>query len=224
MQIRQILHTLQNITEQPSLMRDIAMGDIDTDSGLVTGDIDEVDAYLMNLNDIAINASEEIEDWMDKKSSADYATRNLNDMLDDFEDISKAVKVEDKKLQQEIDQLIGLVRDAKESIENNPNAYGEPEKECYVYAHIENVTNKVFYIGKGKGNRAWSKHRDLYWKEHVKKLKNNYAVRILHDKLTERESVDIETDYLLQHRDTVINADMPVGMSFEIEQSDSESR
>ena len=60
----------------------------------------------------------------------------------------------------------------------------------YVYYHINNETNEVFYIGKGKGDRAWSKGRNEIWGEYV--IKNDYRVSILCSNLSEEEALAIE--------------------------------
>ena len=39
------------------------------------------------------------------------------------------------------------------------------EKQFYVYVHRKATDGSVFYVGKGKGRRAWNKtHRSDYWK------------------------------------------------------------
>lgn len=64
--------------------------------------------------------------------------------------------------------------------------------EHYTYAHYRNDTNDVFYIGKGKGIRAWRKaDRSLHWKRIVKK--HGYRVEILCKWETAQEAFDHET-------------------------------
>jgi len=57
----------------------------------------------------------------------------------------------------------------------------------YVYAHIRNDTDSVFYIGKGRGNRAYSKRRNKHWSNIVNKC-GGYKARILKDKLSSQEA------------------------------------
>ncbi len=58
----------------------------------------------------------------------------------------------------------------------------------YVYTHSKLNTNEVFYIGKGSGNRAWSKSgRNNYW--HNITNKYNYKVKILIKNLSEDEAL-----------------------------------
>jgi len=69
------------------------------------------------------------------------------------------------------------------------------ENKYYIYAHLRNDTNKIFYIGKGCGKRAYIKsNRSLYWKRIVEKY--GYSVTILLDNLNENESYKYEMYYI----------------------------
>ena len=57
----------------------------------------------------------------------------------------------------------------------------------YVYSHT--VCGDIVYIGKGKGNRAWSKNRSDLWKRITK---DGYEVYIIEDNLTEEQAFDLE--------------------------------
>ena len=68
--------------------------------------------------------------------------------------------------------------------------------EYYVYEHATE-DGDVYYIGKGKGNRAWSKEgRNDFWRK--KALKHGMAVSIVEDGLTEQEAFDLEVS-LISH-------------------------
>lgn len=55
---------------------------------------------------------------------------------------------------------------------------------AYVYGHYRADTGKLFYVGKGIGDRAWSKRkRNRYWHNTVNKY--GYTVKILEDNLTD---------------------------------------
>lgn len=66
------------------------------------------------------------------------------------------------------------------------------ERGYYVYAHRCKATNAVFYVGKGKKDRAWSAERSRAWQEHVGKLAAGFEVILLHENLTENEAIDLE--------------------------------
>ena len=61
----------------------------------------------------------------------------------------------------------------------------------YVYAHVETDTGNVFYIGKGRGRRAYNfTNRNIHWNN--KYNKHGCTVRILHENLSECDAFDIE--------------------------------
>ena len=58
------------------------------------------------------------------------------------------------------------------------------EEKYYVYAHVRKDTNKVFYVGKGYGKRAFSKaSRNRYWRRIVEK--HGYYVFFYLENVTE---------------------------------------
>lgn len=71
----------------------------------------------------------------------------------------------------------------------------------YVYAHYTSDTDEVFYIGKGKGRRAWagekSRFTNLDWCRTVEKH-GGFVVKILYDNLTEGEALLLEWDTINQ--------------------------
>ena len=60
----------------------------------------------------------------------------------------------------------------------------------YIYAHTRNDTNQIFYIGKGQGNRAWTKRRSIYWHNITQKV--GYSVEILATFISEQEAFQQE--------------------------------
>jgi hypothetical protein len=65
----------------------------------------------------------------------------------------------------------------------------------YVYYHINNETEEVFYIGKGKGDRAWSNDRNVLWYKYVDNY--SYRVSILCSDLSEEEALAIEKSMII---------------------------
>jgi len=60
----------------------------------------------------------------------------------------------------------------------------------YVYLH-KKPDGQIFYVGKGKGYRAYQKNnRNNYWKRVVNKY--GYSVTILKDNLTEEDALSLE--------------------------------
>ena len=69
------------------------------------------------------------------------------------------------------------------------------ENKFYIYAHINPLFNKIFYIGKGSNKRAWDKsNRNRYWHNTVKKY--GYIIDILEENLTEDEAFEKEKRYI----------------------------
>lgn len=70
---------------------------------------------------------------------------------------------------------------------------------AYVYRHIREDKNEVFYIGigtddKGKYVRAKSKNRNRYWKRIVDKT--NYEIEILFDNISKEEAIEKEIEFI----------------------------
>lgn len=78
-------------------------------------------------------------------------------------------------------------------------------KQYYVYVH-ETLLGEVFYVGKGIGDRAWRKGRDLNWNLYVENhLDNQYNVRIVLDSLSEKQALDEEERLMSKYGDLLIN-------------------
>ena len=79
-----------------------------------------------------------------------------------------------------------------EKIENNENKKYDESRIYYVYEHIRLDKMEPFYIGKGKGERAY----DLYRNDHHDAITDKYghAVVIIADNLTEEEAYWLERD------------------------------
>lgn len=74
----------------------------------------------------------------------------------------------------------------------------------YCYAHRTSDTGHIFYIGKGHGDRAYSKQRSRYW--HNKANKHGYTIEIIATGLTERQAFDMEREFIAFYgRDNLVN-------------------
>lgn len=73
----------------------------------------------------------------------------------------------------------------------------------YIYAHIRPDKNEVFYIGKGKGRRAYDGKtgRNRYWKNIVKKNNGLFTVQILAENLIESLAFELEKELIKQFRE-----------------------
>ena len=61
----------------------------------------------------------------------------------------------------------------------------------YVYAHKKPISGEIFYIGKGRGRRAYQTHSRNRWWNHIVS-KHGFDVEILFDHLTEQDAFDLE--------------------------------
>lgn len=69
----------------------------------------------------------------------------------------------------------------------------------YVYLHRRKTDNKVFYVGKGKGYRATSRHgRSDWWNKVVRK--HGLEVEIVFDNLSEEDAYQCEKDTILEFK------------------------
>lgn len=64
--------------------------------------------------------------------------------------------------------------------------------EYYVYVHLNPNTKEVFYVGIGKGNRAWNQWagRNKFWENYVNK--HGFEVELISENLTRKQAEKIE--------------------------------
>lgn len=72
------------------------------------------------------------------------------------------------------------------------------ENEYYIYIYVIDDTEEVFYVGKGKGNRAYSGKRNKFCED--MRNTHNWSVIILHSKLTEEEAFLIESELIIKFK------------------------
>lgn len=75
----------------------------------------------------------------------------------------------------------------------------------YVYVHKDEA-GRIFYVGKGTEQRAWSEDRDANWHRYVKERSNgNYTVEIVQDGLYENNALMLENELMSENSDTLVN-------------------
>lgn len=68
----------------------------------------------------------------------------------------------------------------------------------YVYQHRRKDDGRIFYVGKGKGKRAYSLVRGLFWKRVV--AKHGFIVEFLKTDLTEEDAFALEIETIRLYR------------------------
>ncbi|MDZ7779956.1 MAG: hypothetical protein U5R14_08510 [Gemmatimonadota bacterium] len=65
---------------------------------------------------------------------------------------------------------------------------------------------EIFYVGKGKGRRAWEKNGHELWEFYVKRhLDDEYKVLILADDLDEEGAEDLEARWMARENESLVN-------------------
>ena len=79
-------------------------------------------------------------------------------------------------------------------MENNENELNNEKRDFYVYKHIRLDNNTVFYVGKGKGKRAYKPKRNSFYYN----VRNSCdcKVVIIKNNLTEKEAFNLETEVI----------------------------
>lgn|SRR5262245_24866772 len=80
------------------------------------------------------------------------------------------------------------------------NDSDDVERGYYVYVHCDRATRTPFYVGKGKGRRAYDfLGRQPEWHLKVKSLAGAFDVEIVENDLTEEEAYDLERELIRKH-------------------------
>jgi hypothetical protein len=74
------------------------------------------------------------------------------------------------------------------------------KKDFYTYIHKYKETGVPFYVGKGRGNRAYSNSkRSNAWKRKIDSLANGYEVEIVESGISETEAYELESELIKKH-------------------------
>ncbi len=79
-------------------------------------------------------------------------------------------------------------------MDDNKNKY-------YVYIHRRNDTNDVFYVGKGNGRRANSKHRRSDWWNSIVAKAGGFTVEFAEKEMSEESAFDLEIELIKFYRE-----------------------
>lgn len=86
-----------------------------------------------------------------------------------------------------------------------PDATPSGHGEYYVYVHRDN-NGQIFYVGKGRGDRAWSKDHHPVWHQYVQsRCGGQYTVQIVSYHRSEDEALSVESDYISKYGPQLVN-------------------
>lgn len=75
----------------------------------------------------------------------------------------------------------------------------------YVYTH-KDKDGTVFYVGKGTGDRAFSRDRSPEWLEYVEERSGGtFSAEIVRDEISEEDALAIENAVMKMHAGTIVN-------------------
>lgn len=90
-------------------------------------------------------------------------------------------------------------------VEADPRASQTSPMGFYVYGHAR-PDGVLFYVGTGTRDRAWSSDRHHLWGWYVERhLGGKYTVRILKDNLARDAAEELESEWIAQESDTLVN-------------------
>lgn len=90
-----------------------------------------------------------------------------------------------------------------------PDATPTGHGEYYVYVHRDK-NGQIFYVGKGRGDRASSKDRQPVWNQYVEsRCAGQYTVQIVSYHQTENEALSVESAYISKYGPQLVNWQNP---------------
>ena len=93
----------------------------------------------------------------------------------------------------------------KELPDIDPQATPIGSGEHHVYVHRDR-NGKIFYVGKGRGDRAWSKDRHPIWHHYLEsRCGGQFTVQIVSYHQTEEDALDRESRYMNKYGPQLVN-------------------
>jgi len=115
-----------------------------------------------------------------------------------------SIKVTTRLTNRGIEISIGA-DDPEQPLTPDPDADQKNPRRNYVYAHMD-AGGKIFYVGNGAKERAWSTDRHPLWHRYVEgHLAGHYRVCILRDNLSREEAEDLEASWIAQCSPDLVN-------------------
>ena len=159
-----------------------------------------IDAFLKD----GANESEIVDMLLELYPELEAYDDDVTELSDDQIELLKSLEPRFIVTPTGVKMVVGGAPDYWKQLGNREPSQDRP-KGFYIYSHRDQEGN-IFYIGKGKGRRAWSTDRHYYWNRYVENhLLGKYEVKILVDSLAENEAEEVEWEEIRQRSDTLVN-------------------
>lgn len=180
-------------------------GDFQPKNCPLAGDTDDLEDLVIDLDSICEDALELAQGVTD----GTHDSSDLGLLLEQREDVfSSLIALKPRNKDAALD-LRGCVDQFFDALSNAANALGDSvrgRRDFYVYVHKDSA-GKVFYVGKGTGERAWNQsNRHILWHKYVEeRLGGSFQVEIVKSGLTESESLEEEAEVMARYPGQLVN-------------------
>jgi len=168
-------------------------------------DKDEFDTFALSVTSMLDDAASVIDGLIEQKRDSSELQEVIvwkADIDEDIDDMSAGTRAPLRGLIDRLAAFFSTLQEACNTLEDSISG----DRFYYVYVH-KDKNGSVFYVGKGKGRRAWSTDRHVYWYQYVDtRLNGEYTVELVKENLLEHEAETFEDQTIAKYGlDNLIN-------------------
>ena len=179
------------------------------------GEFYEVEDFACTLEGNAGLLIETLDDWLRGRITNDQTSGSL-DLINEIENCAKNVEIVNAEFKKLYIKTLSSARSSLEWIAKQQSEQGSTKTDYYIYFH-KDTNGNIFYIGKGRAKRAWSKKRHPVWVKYVEEhLYGEYSVELHKQGLSEAEAEEMESALIGQYGAQLVNWSNP-GRNFDYE-------